>query len=520
MPSQYKLYPNMSQSTTSCRSPKLGQALSHDSDYSLHALVEALDQRSTGRRGCLPASVSNISLIDLDIDTSDFMNMKSAFPWDENQPKCHYNESFHPLRHSFESSSSTIQGSYWSMNTRLVPHTDEAIAEAEQSRQSILIPDYPQDLASHHIETYKSRPADLRTSSADFAIATKITTLNSPLYKRSATPSQLDSFAGALVIKPNRGTHAVQRSFESNCSQDPPSLTFSSTTASSPPSSIMYSRSISGDTLYSSTTKTAYVGVLRTENSEKRSDARPSGQGSMRPGPKQVQGRISGPLPNADYPSIMHPTISPYPRDIHNPEEAFQPRRKTPNPPVSIPPPSGPRNPATLVEPASWWDLDDDISEKSSKHLNLPAKLSIPHLRLRAESSTKKTIPVPAPTIKRRSEDSITIATNIVETPFQNGVSYCQVQTTAGPAAHISCPSRIPDIVQNKSPPTTLKKKYSFRSKLLVPASGCSVKTSKTKKGEMLKVGSSSQARKRFPGRKLRALFRRVFGLNQDSLRL
>src|SRR3954468_9963278 len=149
MPSQYTLYPNMSQSTMLCsRSPKLGQALSHDSDYSLHVVMKALDHRSTGRRGLLPASVSNISLIDLDIDTSEFMNMKSAFPWDENQPECCYNDSFHPLRHSFESASSTIQGNYCSMKTRFLPHTDEAIAEAEQSRQSILIPDYPQDLAS------------------------------------------------------------------------------------------------------------------------------------------------------------------------------------------------------------------------------------------------------------------------------------------------------------------------------------------------------------------------------------
>src|SRR2546429_67916 len=101
----------MSQSTTlSCRNPKLGQALSHDSDYALHVVVNALDQISTGRRGHPPASISNISLIDLDIDTSDFMNMKSTFPWDENQPDCRHNDSFHPPRHSFESSSSTIQG--------------------------------------------------------------------------------------------------------------------------------------------------------------------------------------------------------------------------------------------------------------------------------------------------------------------------------------------------------------------------------------------------------------------------
>ena len=506
----------MSQSTTlSCRNPKLGQALSHDSDHALHVVVKALDQTSTGRRGHPPASISNISLIDLDIDTSDFMNMKSAFPWDENQPGCRHNDSFHPLRHSFESSSSTIQGSYWPMKTPLLPDTDEAAAEAEQSRQSILIPDYPQDLASHHIETYKSRPADLRTSSTDSAIPTKITTRSCPSYKRSVTPLQLDSFAGALGIKSARGTHAPQSSFASNYSQDPlttPSLAFSSTTASSPTSSITYSRSISGDTLYSSVTNTACVSVLGTENSEKRSDARPSGQGSMRSGPKQMQRRISGPLPNVDFQSTMHLTIQSNPQGIHSAEEAFQPRRKTPNSPPSIPLPSRPGNPATLAEPASWWDLDDDISAKSPKRLNLPTKLSIPHLRLRVESSTKKTIPMPAPTIKRRSEDSITIATNIVATPFQNGESYDQVQATAGHAAHISWLSPIPNIAQNKSPPATLKKKYPNRSKLLVSASGCTMKTSKTKKGKMFKVGSSNQAKKRFPGRRLRACFRRVFG--------
>jgi hypothetical protein len=506
----------MSQSTAlSCRNPKLGQALSHDSDYALHVVVKALDQISTGRRGHPPASISNISLIDLDIDTSDFINMKSAFPWDENQPDCRHNDSLHPLRHSFESSSSTIQGSYWPMKTPLLPDTNEAIAEAERSRQSILIPDYPQDLASHHVETYKSRPADLRTSSTDSTILTKITTRSHPSYKRSVTPSQLDSFAGALGIKSARGTHAPQSSFASNCSQDPltaPSLAFSSPTASSPASSITYSRSISGDTLYSSMTNTACVSVLRTENSEKRSDVRPSCQGSMRSGPKQVQRRTSGPLPNVDFPSTMHPTISSNPRDIHSAEEAFQPRRKTPNPPPSIPLPSRPGSPATLAEPASWWDLDDDASAKSSKRLNLPAKLSIPHLRLRVESSTKKTIPMPAPTIKRRSEDSITVATNIVETPFQNGVSYGQVQATGGPAAHISWPSPIPNVVQNKSPPATLKKKHPNRPKPPAPASDCTMKTPNMKKGKMFKVGSSSQARERFSGRRLRACFRRVFG--------
>jgi hypothetical protein len=259
-------------------------------------------------------------------------------------------------------------------------------------------------------------------------------------------------------------------------------------------------------------TNTACVGVLKTENSEKRSDARPSGQGSMGSGPKRVQRRISGPAPNADFPSTMHPTISPNPQDIHSAEEAFQPRCKTPNSSPSMPLPSRPGNPATLAEPASWWDLDDDISAKPSKRLNLPTKLSIPHLRLRVESSTKKTIPMPAPTIKRRSEDSITITTNIVETPFQNGVSYGQVQAMAGPTTHISWPSPIPNIVQNKSPPATLKKKHPDRSKLLVSASGRTMKTSKTKKGKMLKAGSSSQAKKRSPGRRLRACFRRVFG--------
>jgi hypothetical protein len=514
----------MSQSTTlPCRNPKLGQALSHDSDYTLHVVVKALDQRSTGRRGHAPASTSNISLIDLDIDTSDFMNMKSAFPWDENQPDCRHNDSLHPHRHSFESSSSTVQGSDWPMKTPLPPDTDEAIAEAEQSRQSILIPDYPQDLASHHIETYRSRPADLRTSSADSAIPTKITTRSHPSYKRSVTTSQLDSLAGALGTKSARGTHTPQWSFTSNYSQDPlttPSLAFSPTTASSPASSITYSRSISGDTLYGSMTNTACVDVLRTEYSEKKLDARPSGQWSMGPGPTQVQRKISGPLSNADFPSAMHPTISSNPQDLHSAEEAFQPRRKTPNSPPSIPLPSRLENPATLAEPASWWDLDDDISAKPSKRLNLPMKLSIPHLRLRVESSTKKTIPMPAPTIKRRSEDSITITTNIVETPFQNGVSYGQVQATAGPTAHISRPSPTPNIVQNKSSPATLKKKYPDRSKLLVSASGRTMKTSKTKKDKMLKVGSSSQAKKRFPGRRLWALFSKDLWLNQDSQRL
>jgi hypothetical protein len=511
MPSQYRLYPSMPQTNVlSCQSRELGQALSCFSVHSGNVGGEDFPYRSPGRKRGVPVSASNGSLIDFDIDTSDFMNMKSPFPWDDNQYPYRCTDPYHQVRYSFESSSSTIQGSYCSMKTLLLPDSDEAISEAVQSRESILIPDYPQDLACHHIKAYKPRAADLRTSSGESIVRTQATTRSSPSYKRSVTPSQLDSLAGALAAESDRRAYTPQRSFESSHTEDQPitpSLSFSSTVASSATSSIMSSCSHSGDIPAEVAAVIACAVLPSIRSSKGGSDTPPSGPVPVAFRPRQVQRKISGPLPNAEYPSMMNLTFSPLSPEIYNSERVFQPCRKTPKPPSSIPLPPSPGPPATQTEPPSWFDLDDDTHEWPSKHLNLPKKLSIPRLRLRSESSTKKTTQSPAATIKRRSEDSITIAANIVETTDVGRSCATSKVTTA----HISFPSSAATLVQTKAPQAALKKKSSVRSKLLVPARGCTTETLKMKKTKKGKVGSSSKNKKRFAGRRLRAWFRRAF---------
>jgi hypothetical protein len=509
MPSQYRLYPSMSQTNTlSYKSRGLDQVLSRYSGHSVQVEGEECDHKLPVRSGGILASISNCSLIDLDIDTSDFMNMNSPLPWDDSQCVYGNTDPYNPVRYSFESTSSTTQGSYCSMKTSLLPKTNEAIARPEQCRESILIPDLPQDLAFHHIPPCKSRPANLRTSSEDSAIHTLSIKRSDPSYKRSVTPSQLDHLAGAFGVKSPWRTHTQQRSLESSYTEDrptTPSLSFSSTIATSPTSSIMspYSEleNISGTVAAS----TACAAVSSIRSTKSRADVLFSDRGPAGSGPRQIQPKISGPLANPQYPSMTNLSISPFSAEMYNSERVFQPCRKTPKPPSSIALPPSPGTLTMQSERPSWFDLDDDTSDQSSKHLNLPTKLSIPHLRLRADLSTKKTAPLPASSIKRRSEDSITVATNILGT---NGSGkFCATSKVS--AAHVSFPSSTPTLVQAKAPRATLKKS-SVRSKLLLPARTCSTETLKKKKPKV-KVESSSK-NKMPPGRRFRTWFRRVFG--------
>ena len=506
MPSQYRLYPNMAQTTTlSSPHPGLGQSLNHHVDHSLHAAAENDTYISTEGRSGLPISTSNGSLFDVNIDASDFMsmNVKSHFPWDDDKSAQQCAHLYYPVRCSFQSSSSTINGSYCSIKTPLLPNTDLGIAEAQKSKQSILIPDYPQNLAAHHIKATKSRPADLRTSSGDLAIHPRAMTRSSPSYKRSITPSQLDRLAGALGIKSGGRTHAPQRSFESSDCQDrptTPSLSFISTAASSSASSIMSPQSESEDIPGGIPLRTACAAALNIRNAKSKSDSRSCGRDSVESRRKQVQRKISGPLPNAEYPSTMNLTISQFSSNFYNSEEAFRPHRKIPKPPASIPLLPSPETPITPAEPPSWFDLDDDTSGKPSKHLNLPTKLSMPQLRLRAEPSPK-TAPVSASTSKRGSEDSVNIAANIAETTPGVG------KYASEPSAHISFSSSTPSLVHIRPLQATLKKKPSVRSRLLVPVSS----ESKKEKPKKAKVRSSTMTKKRSSERRLRVWFRGVF---------
>jgi hypothetical protein len=510
MPSQYRLYPSMSKTNTlSYKSQGLDQVLSRYAGHSLHVEGEEFDDKSTERSGGIPASISNCSLINFDIDTSDFMNMSSPFPWDDIRCAYRNTDPYIPVRYSFESSSSTIQGSYCSVKTSLLPNTHEAIARPEQCRESILIPDFPQDLTFHHIQPCKSRPANLRASSGDSAIHNLSIKRSNTSYKRSVTPSQLDYLAGVFGVKSPWQTHTPQRSLESSYTQDrptTPSLSFSSTVATSPTSSIMCPSSELEDISATVAPNTACAAVSSIKSIKSGDDIGFPDRGAVGSGSAPVQPKIIGPFANPQSHSMMNLSISAFSVEMYNSERAFQqPCRKMPKPSPFIALPPSPGTSTMQAERPSWLDLDDDIGGQPSKHLNLPTKLSIPHLRLRADSSTKKATPLPAPSIKRRSEDSITVATNILET---NGSGkFCATRTAS--AAHISLPSSNPTSVHANAPQVILKKS-SIRSKLLLPTRTFATETLKKKKPKV-KVGSSSKHRKLSPGRRFRTWFRRVF---------
>lgn len=506
MPSQYRLYPNMSQDNTLelSQAPCLYQ--SHSLDFKEGDYSYKFSERSCG----ILASESNRSFIDFDIDTSDFMNMSLPFPWDDNQCAYRYTDPYQPLRYSFESSSSTIQGSYRSMKTSLLSDPTEGIAKTQQSRESILIPDYPQDLACHHIKAYRSRPADLRTSSEESATRIRVSIRNHPSYKRSVTPSQLDPLAGALGAKSARPSHPPQRSFDSSHTQErpiTPSLSFSSTLASSTASSVMSSHLESGEIASSLAAKTGLGGNSITKNLESRPDVCSPGPSSMSFGCRQVQRKISGPLPDVEYPSTMNLTASSFSPEAYKSERTFQSCCEITKPLSSTPVSLNPGTPATQAEPPSWFDLDDDTSEQPSKHPNLATKFSIPHLRLRSESSSKKTTPMLESKIKYRNEDSITIPANIVET-----TDLCKSRAASKVAAgQISFPSSPPTLEQIKTAQATLKKKSSVSSKPPVPAHGFTTETLKRNKSKKVKIESPRKNKKQSAARRLRCLFRRVF---------
>src|SRR5438046_492775 len=154
MYSQYRLYPSISQpSTFPCERREHGQILNRYSKHPLPIESGHYEHRSNGEVGGVPVSYSNGSLIDFDIDTSDFMNIKSPFPWDDNQLAYCHTDPNHSVRYSFPST-------YYS-KTSLLHETNELLGGSRQSRESILIPDFPQDLADHHIKAREARPANL-----------------------------------------------------------------------------------------------------------------------------------------------------------------------------------------------------------------------------------------------------------------------------------------------------------------------------------------------------------------------
>lgn len=512
MYSRYKLYPSISQTSTfSYERREPDQVLNRSSNHSLYVGRRDYEYRFDGGIGGIPASTSNGSLIDFDIDTSDFMNMKSPFPWDHNQPAYYYTDPNHSVRYSFQSFSSTTQGSYFPKTSQL-SGTNESLSGTRQSRESILIPDFPQDLAYHHVKARESRPANLRTTVGEPAIHSATVKRCSLSYKRSVGQSQPDCLAELLGSQPSRSSLTPELSFESsNTPSRPPtpSLSSSSTVTSSPASWSRSSPSDSRRILDVFVTNTDCVGLSSAGGAKSWSDPRSSDRGSLGAASKGVQRKISGPLPNSEYPSKLSLTTAPFSAEICYPEGAFQPRRKTPKPPSStqLPPSLVPST--TQAEPPSWWDLDDDTNDRPSQHRNLPTKLSIPHIRLRADSSSKKATSVPASTIKRGGKDSIAITANLIHVA-DSDIS-CPASKPA--PAHIPFSSFTPAAAPTNVSQAMFLTKSSVGSRLLGPGRRRSAETlKKTRKPNTLKVGSSSKNRKRSSGRRLRAWFRRLCG--------
>lgn len=513
MYSQYKLYPSISQTNTLYYERREhDQVIKRHSKYSLRVQRRDYEHRSNRGMGGIPISTSNNSLIDFDIDTSDFMNMKSPFPWDDNQLAYCYADPNHSVRYSSPSSSSTTHGSC-SSNTSLLYDANDLFDGTLQSRESILIPDFPHDLADHRVKARESRPANLRTSSEDPVLHAAVIKRCSLSEKRSITPLQLDCLAGALGSKYNRLNLMPQLSFESsNIRGQPPTSSLSSPSIATCSSALSTTSppSDSERVLDVLVTKTTSVGVSSTGGAKSGSDPRPSDQGSLCAASKRVQRKISGPILHTEYPSMMNLTTSPFSAEIYYPEGAFQPRRKTPKPPSSAIPPPIPATSTTQVEPPSWFDLDEDANGRANQHRSLTTKLGIPHIRHRADSPSKKTTPVPALTSKRRSEDSITITTNLIQ-PTDSGKSR---PTNKVAPAHFSFPSSTPAVAPTKESHAIFLPKSSLGSKFLSQGHSRSTETLKKEeeKPKTLKVGSSSKNRKRSSGRKLRAWFRRFFG--------
>jgi hypothetical protein len=512
MYSQYKLCPSISQTNTLYYERREhDQVVKRHSKYPLPVGRGDYEHRSNGGMGGIPISTSNSSLIDFDIDTSDFMNMKSPFPWDDNQLAYCYAGPNHSVRYSSPSSSSTTQGSC-SSNTSLLYDANDPLDGTLQSRESILIPDFPQDLAYHRVKSRESRPANLRTSSEDPVLHTAAIKRCSLSEKKSITPLQLDCLAGALGSKSNRLNLMPQLSFESSYIRGrPPTLSLSSpsTVTSSSALSTMSPPSDSERIPDVLVTRTASVGVSSTGGAKSGSDPRSSDQGSLCAASKRAQRQISGPILHTEYPSMMNLTTSPFSAEIYYPEGAFQPRRKTPKPPSSAILPPIPATSTTQAEPPSWFDLDDDANDRANQHRNLTTKLSIPHIRHRADSPSKKTTPVPALTSKRRSEDSITITTNLIQLTDSRKSRPANKLTPA----HISFPSSTPAVAPTKESHAIFLTKPSFGSRILGQGHSRSTETLKReKKPKTLKVGSSSKDRKRSSERKSRAWFQRFFG--------
>lgn len=511
MPSQYKLYPSMNQTNISYhRSPELDEALSRHPRTSLQARSTELEYSCDGRIDSAPASNSTSSHIEFDIDISEFMDMSTPFPWEGRQSALLCNDLLHRVRNSFESSSSTVQCTYSTMDSPL-SNDKKRFAWPQNSRESVLIPEFPRDLAYHHVQACGPRPANLRTSSGECRKPSQPTNGIIPSSKRSLTAWTVESFAGALEPKCSRPIHTPQRSFESSYTQEravTPSLSFSSTTASSPASSITSPLSGLAVPSVDVITNKSSSTELRTENAKSRANAHSSDRGLIGSKPKHIPRKISGPIPSAEYPSMMNLTISAISTQIYSSDEAFQPSRKTPKPPSPL---AAPPNLGTYVthgEPPSWFDLDDDVNGHSVSQRILPIKLSIPHLGRGADSSCRKNTPIiPSSTHQHHSKDSNSATTNAVWTK-DSGKFYTANESLT---AHVSLLSSTPTSTQTKGAGTISKKRSSAHTKSLTSALSFSTRTSK-KNSKKVKFGSSSKNKPTLQPPRFSAWVGRVFG--------
>ena len=487
MPSQYHFLPSMYQTKTlSSASQDFVYLLDDTSEQYLQLAQDNLGYTSYQRAGHLPTSSSNESLMEIPIDTSSLMN--SLFPWEDSQFPTHCSSADQLARSSFESSSSTIQGSYCSGNTLLLLDPEDKVVksnETEPRRESTLLPPNIQDLDSQQFDSYKFRPAYMRSSSErTFKPSQNAKRFTAPS-ERSATPSQLEAYAGTPEVKSIGLTCTSQRAFASKHSDSRPTTpapSFASTLIGTPSWSNMSLHSMSKDLPRTPTEDTA---PSRITNRKGRSRSSSSNK-TAELGPKQVHRTISGPELDGDYPSMMDAGMS------------LEPRRNTPKPPSSTPLPVPPPIPSIPAEPASYldWDSDDERPKlnKARSLLNLRSK----------DTSTN-----PPKSTKRSSKESSKAATNaLVE---KSGLRTSSASSTAATrtsqsTAHISLPSPLAPIPLPSAAATLMKKSFVL-SKKTKGSPG-----TKPKKSKKVKTASPpTKSKKMIPRRRLWAWFRKVF---------
>ena len=490
MPSQYQFPLGMYQrETVPSKSQDFIYLLYNDSQPYLELTHDDSEFSPNQCIGYLPTSSLNGSLMDIPIDTSSFMNL--SLPWEDSQFSARHTNTKFIARASFESSSSTVQGSYCSGNTLSLLDSDGQVvksSEVQARRESTLLPPNIQDLEITRIDSDSSRPTRLRSSSEHMVKSSKALDQFISLSKTSATLPQLKALASTPEAKFFTSAHTPQHFFDNDNSIDQPttpSLSFSSTVIGSPSRSKMSSHPLSKD-LPPTPVENVATGKIINLKSRSRSSSNNKKLAELDSLP--VHRNISGPELDLQYPSMMDAGV------------LLEPQRQTPKPPSSTDLPTPPPIPADPVEPASYLDWDsDDERPKMIKARSL--------LNLRSKDASAQ----PAKSMRRSNKESTKIATGVLAQKSGLRTSSATITSatrTSQSTAHVSISSP-GAATQTFAAAAMVMKKSSVLSRKT--RRNNTVSTTKQKKTEETNKGPPTKSSKKLPGRRFRAWFQRVF---------